>query len=161
MPLSSEILFCFWVFFFFSKWCLEIIFLGIPGVDRCLSVFVLIFCLLVLWDQQLPYIIGWWKKLGCSWNQQFPIVRTSFFHAKQLWFVQCILSVQFSHSVVSNSLWPHEPQHTRPPCPSQTPWVYSNTCPLSQWCHPAISSSVFRFSSCLQSFPAPGSFSMS
>ena len=54
-------------------------------------------------------------------------------------------SVQFSHSVASNSLWPHEPQHTRPPCPSPTPGVHPNPCPLSQWCHPAISSSVVPF----------------
>ena len=71
------------------------------------------------------------------------------------------VSVQFSHSVVSNSLWPHRPQHAMPPCPSPTPRVYSNTCPLSQWCHPIISSSVVPFSSCLQSFPASGSFPMS
>ena len=67
-------------------------------------------------------------------------------------------SVQFSHSVMSDSLWPHESQHARPPCPSQTPRVYSNSCPLSGWCHPTISSSVFPFSSCPQSFPASGSF---
>ena len=70
-------------------------------------------------------------------------------------------SVQFSHSVMSNSLRPHKPQHTRPPCPSPTPGVHPNPCPLSQWCHPAISSSVIPFSSCLQSFPASGSFQMS
>ena len=72
-------------------------------------------------------------------------------------------SVQFSRSVVSDSLRPHEPQHTRPPCPSPTPGVYSNSCPLSQWCHPAISSSssVVPFSSCPQSLPASGSFQMS
>jgi len=70
-------------------------------------------------------------------------------------------SVQFSRSVVSNSLWPHGLQHTRPPCPSPTPGVYSNSCPLSRWCHPTISSSVVPFSSCLQSFPASGSFQMS
>ena len=70
-------------------------------------------------------------------------------------------SVQFSHSVMSDSLWPHGVQHTRPPCPSPTPRVYSNSCPLSQWCHPTISSSVIPFSSCLQSFPASGSFQMS
>ena len=58
-------------------------------------------------------------------------------------------SVQFSRSVVSNSLRPNEPQHTRPPCPSPTPEVYPNSCPLSQWCHPTISSSVVPFSSCL------------
>ena len=70
-------------------------------------------------------------------------------------------SVQFSRSVVSDSLWPHEPQHARPPCPSPTPKAYPNSCPLSQWRHPAISSSVIPFSSCPQSFPASGSFQMS
>ena len=70
-------------------------------------------------------------------------------------------SVQFSHSVVSNSLQPHGPQHTRPPCPSPTPGIYPSSCPLSRWCHPTISSSVVPFSSCLQSFPASGSFQMS
>ena len=72
-----------------------------------------------------------------------------------------ISSVQFSLSVVSDSLWPHGQQHARPPCPSPTPGVYSNSGPLSQWFHPAISYSVVPFSSCLQSFPAPGSFQMS
>ena len=67
-----------------------------------------------------------------------------------------LLSVQFSRSVVSDSLWHHEPQQARPPCPSPTPGVYSNPCPLSQWCHPTISSSVISFS-CPQSFPASGS----
>ena len=62
---------------------------------------------------------------------------------------------------MSNSLWPHELQHARPPCQSQTPRVYSNSCPLSWWCHPTISSSVVTFSSCPQSFPASGSFQMS
>ena len=71
-----------------------------------------------------------------------------------------VLTFQFS-SVVSDSLRPHESQHTRPPCPSPTPGVYSNSCPLSQWCHPTISSSVVPFSSCPQSFPASGSFPMS
>ena len=69
--------------------------------------------------------------------------------------------VQFSRSVVSNSLRLHGLQHARPPCPSPTPRVYSNSCPLSQWWHPAISSSVFPFSSHLQSFPASRSFQMS
>jgi len=67
-------------------------------------------------------------------------------------------SVQYSRSVVSDSLWPCESQHTRPPCLSPTPRVHSNSCPLSQWYHPAISSSVFPFSSCPQSLPASGSF---
>ena len=70
-------------------------------------------------------------------------------------------SVQFSHSVMSDSLWPHESEHARPTCPSQTPRVYSNSCPSSRWCHPAISSSVVPFSSCPQSLPASGSFPMS
>ena len=70
-------------------------------------------------------------------------------------------SVQFSHSVVSDSFWPHESQHTRLPCPSPTPGVYPNSCPLSRWCHPTISSSVVPFSSCLQSFPTSESFQMS
>ena len=69
--------------------------------------------------------------------------------------------VQFSCSVVSDSLQPHGPQHTRPPCPSSTPGVHPNPCPLSWWCHPTISSSVIPFSSYLQSFPESGSFPMS
>ena len=68
---------------------------------------------------------------------------------------------QFSGSVVSDSLRPHGLQHARPPCPSPTPKAYSNSCPLSQWCHPTISSSVIPFFSHLQSFPASGSFPMS
>ena len=67
-------------------------------------------------------------------------------------------SVQFSRSLVSDSLQPHGLQHPRPPCPSPTPGAYSNSCPLSQWYHPTVSSSVVPFSSCLQSFPASGSF---
>ena len=70
-------------------------------------------------------------------------------------------SVQFSHSVMSDSLRPHELQHARPPCPSPTTRACSNSCPLSRWCHPAISSSVVPFSSCPQSLPASESFPMS
>ena len=70
-------------------------------------------------------------------------------------------SVQFSCSVVSDSLWPHESQHSRPPCPWPTPGVHSNSCPPSRWCHPAISSSVVPFSFCPQSLPASESFQMS
>ena len=72
-----------------------------------------------------------------------------------------LCSVQFSHSVMSDSLRPYGLQHARPPCPSPTPSACSNSCPLSQWCHPIISSSVIPFSSHLQSFPASGSFQMS
>ena len=70
-------------------------------------------------------------------------------------------SVQFSRSVMSHSLWPHGLQHTRPPCPSPTPRVYSNSCPSSRWCHPTTASSVVPFSSCPQSFSASGSFPVS
>ena len=70
-------------------------------------------------------------------------------------------SVHFSRSVMSNALRSHGLQHTRPLCPSPTPRVYPNSCPLSRWCHPTIPSSGIPFSSCLQSFPASGSFQMS
>ena len=72
-----------------------------------------------------------------------------------------VSSVQYSHSVVSYALWPHVSQHARPHSPSPTPGVYSNSCPSSQWCHPAISSSLVPFSSCPQSLPASESFPMS
>ena len=75
---------------------------------------------------------------------------------ENLWLV-----VQFSCSVMSDSLWPHGLQHARPPCPSPIPRVHPNQCPSSRWCHPAISSSVIPFSSCPQSFPASGSFPVS
>ena len=79
---------------------------------------------------------------------------------------QCLLTLIHTLSSVqslsvSDSLWPHESQHARPSCPSPTPGVHSNSCPSSQWCHPAISSSVIPFSSCPQSLPASGSFPMS
>ena len=76
-------------------------------------------------------------------------------------FLSCDLGISSVHSVMSDSLRLHGPQHARPPCPSPTPGVYPNSCPLSWWCHPTISSSVIPFSSCLQSFPASGSFQMS
>ena len=77
-----------------------------------------------------------------------------------LWSLWKYIVFQLSHSVVSDSLRPHESQHARPPCPSPTPGVYSNSCPSSRWCHPAISSSVVPFS-CPQSLPASGSFPVS
>ena len=77
------------------------------------------------------------------------------------WDIKTFSSVQLSHSVIPDSLWAHELQHTRPPCPSPTPIVHSNSCPSSQWWHPAISSSVIPFSSCPQSLPASGSFPVS
>ena len=82
-------------------------------------------------------------------------------HSDQVWKIKTkLLLVQFS-SVASDSLWPHGLQHARLLCPSPTPRACSNSCPSSWWCHLTISSSVVPFSSCLQSFPASGSFQMS
>ena len=91
---------------------------------------------------------------------QFKMAGQVFTYTTSLSLVQ-FNSVQFTPSVVSDSLWPHELQHTRPPCPSPAPGVYPNPCPSSRWCRPTISSSIVPFSSCPQSFPAPGSFPMS
>ena len=85
--------------------------------------------------------------------------RQTFGHPVFIWIVPA--SVEFSHSAVSDSLWPHGPQHARPLCPSPTTRVYSNSCPLTRWCHPTISSSVISLSCHLQSFPGSGSFQMS
>ena len=100
----------------------------------------------------IPCIVGC---LGASWAfiHSMPIAPSSCDNPK-------CLSVQFSRSVVSDSLQPHESQHARPPCPSPTPGVHSNSRPSSRWCHPANSSSVIPFSSCPQSLPASGSFPM-
>ena len=101
-------------------------------------------------DRCFPFGMG----TVCAWRQEREI------HSWPI--LNLFISVQFNHSVVSDSLWPHGlQQYTRPPCPSPTPGVYSNSCPLSQWCHPTTSSSVVPFSSHLQSFPASGSFQMS
>ena len=91
-------------------------------------------------------------------NRYMQIKTTMRYHLTPLKMAITKSSVQFSPSVVSNCLWPHELQHTRPPCPSPTPRVHPNLCPLSQWCHPTISSSATLFSSCPQSFPVSGSF---
>ena len=88
-------------------------------------------------------------------------MRVNWYTLHRICSYDCDVMLVFSHSVVSDSLRPHELQHTRPPCPSPTPRVYPKSCPLSWWCHPTISSSVVPFSSCLQSFPASGSFPMS
>ena len=97
------------------------------------------------------WFLGVWLRFGFTFKQ--------FIYCSGV--CQMFSSVQFSHSVVSDSLRPHEPQHARPPCPSPTPGVHPNPCPLSQWCHTTISSSVVTFSSCPQSFPASVSFPMS
>ena len=104
---------------------------------------------------------------GRSWGLESCCFSLTWLGARDIdILVSCILihisiSVQFSYSVMSNSLQPHESQHARPLCPSSTPGVHSNSCPSSRWCHPAISSSVIPFSSCPQSLPASESFPMS
>ena len=122
----------------------------------------------------IPYIgrqiLNLWtsRKVRCShfWFDFLTTIKLRAASMKDNWsgryvkyFILLISSVsQFRSSVMSDYLWPHESQHTRPPRPSPTPGVYSNSCPSSQWCHPAISSSVVPFSSCSQSLPASGSF---
>ena len=90
-------------------------------------------------------VTEWWYEADCVSTHYIPQVQFRSVH----------------HSWVSDALWPHEPQHARPPCASPTPRVHPNPCPLSQWCHPTISSSVVPFLSCPQSFPATGSFQIS
>ena len=94
-------------------------------------------------------------------NQELPDVQAGFRKGRGTRDQRLFSSVQFSRSVMSDSSWPHESQHARPPCPSPTPGVHSDSRPSSQWCHPAISSSVVPFSSCPQSLPASASFPMS
>ena len=89
------------------------------------------------------------------------LLRSNNMEKRKLIQIATLFLVQFSSSVVSNSLWSHELQHARPPCPSPSPRAYSNSCLSTQWCHPTISSSTVPFSSRLQSFPASGSFQMS
>ena len=92
----------------------------------------------------------------------YPLLKEGYCSSPILWHCCLFLPlVQFSRSVVSDSLQPRESQHARPPCPSPTPGVHSDSCPSSQWCHPAISSSVVPFSSCPQSLPASESFPIS
>ena len=119
--------------------------------------------------------LGHSLKLSClnssKWNlanfqDKWPvskILKRQFSLFEYVWIFRKLVdsSVQFSRSVMSNSLRPHELQHAMPPCPSPTPGVHPNPCLLSWWCHPIISSSVVPFSSCPQSFPASGSFQMS
>ena len=104
-------------------------------------------------------VVFWFCSYGCfiRISQHFKIIQVQLTPS---WFV-CLSSVQFSRSNMSNSLWPHELQHASPPCPSPPPGAYPNSCPLSRWCCPTVSSSVIPFSFRLQSFPASGSFPMS
>ena len=106
-------------------------------------------------ESQLPGFC--WRKSTCTQITEVTPTGESIHSQMHCW----VVPIQFSHSVVSDSLRPHGLQHARPPCPSPTPGVYSNSYPLSRWCRLTISSSVVPFSSRLQSFPASGSFQMS
>ena len=94
-------------------------------------------------------------------NRQNPHWTNQFLLVLILILALVLIFNQFSCSVVSDSLWPHESQHASPPCPLPTPGVQPNPCPLSRWCHPTISCCIVPFSSCPQSLPAAGSFQMS
>ena len=119
-----------------------------------------------------------WRDIFCQWIDKLNVVKVSHsqiyiqiksnlnqiplcFYMSETWQADSKFTLLFSHLVVSDSLWPQGLQHNMLPCPSSTPGACSNSFPLSQWCHPTISSSVILFSSCLQSFPASGSFPVS
>ena len=102
-----------------------------------------------------------WQIIGAQKPGRITVASSHFHYPEQVTGSKSEGSAQFSHSVMSDSLWPQEPQQARPPGPSPTPGACSNSCPSSRWCHPTISSSVISPSSCLQSFPASGSFQMS
>ena len=124
------------------------------------------FCLPFAWNIFFhPLTFSLYVSLGLKWVSCRQYIYGSYFciHSASMClsvgaFNPFTFKVQFSCLVVSDSLWPHGLQHTKPPCPSPIPGVYSNSFPLSRWCHPTISSSVIPFSSCFQSFPASGSF---
>ena len=121
------------------------------------------FCFMCLLLQGANKAQGWEERWGRR-KELLVIGSLSYYLSLMrtwIWAWHELSSVQFSHSVMSDSLRPHESQHTRLPCQSPTPRVYSNPCPLSQWCHPAISSPVVPFSSCPQPLPASGSFPVS
>ena len=117
-----------------------------------------------------PFLPRWYPKVCSKWSlfeysrkctESSHVLLESSTSLLPFLFLFNISSVQLSHSVVSDSLRPHDSHHARPPCPSPTPGVHSDSCPSSQWCHPSISFSVVPFSSCPQYIPASGSFLMS
>ena len=139
-------------------------------------IYVSIFVQVTYWFDSLksgsampPALVFFLRIVFATWgpfyfHSNFTIICFSYMkYAIDLWLVyrNVRVLVQFSHSVVSNSLWPYESHHARSPCPSPSPGVHSDSHPSSQWCHPAISSSVVPFSFCHQSLPASKSFPMS
>ena len=119
------------------------------------------FCLSICWWTYAWYPYLGYYEISCQQHETELSLWDPDFSSFEWYTGVQISSVQFSRSVVSHSLRPHEPQYTRPPCPSPTPRVQPNSCPSSRWCNPAISSSVVPFSSCPQSFPASGCFPVS
>jgi len=153
----------------------------IPSISTLLRVLIINGCwiLLKVFLNVLRWLYVWLLELKSSYYLLIEwFILNSFYYLLKIFYliivdlqyctfqmynelIQLYTSVKFSYSVVSDSLQPHEPQHARPPSPSPTPRVHPNPRPLSHWCHPIISSSVFPFSSYSQSFPASGSFSVS
>ena len=128
----------------------------IPSLKK---MYIQILCLFSIWLAFYCWIV---RVLCIFWSPLSDISFANIFsHFVSFFSLSWFSSVQFSRSVVSDSLWPHELQHTRPPCPSPTPRVHSNSCSSSWWCHPAILSSVVPFSSCPHSLQASGTFPMS
>ena len=136
-----------------------------------MSLLTIVWLFLLPWNLSLTFLLEDYA-IDCSprktifnhlqnanWNVSM-LAKARVYHSLRI-ILESSLLYQFSFSVMSDSLQPHGLQHARHPCPSLTPWVSSNSYPLSWWCHPTISSSVVPFSSCLQSFPASGSFQMS
>jgi len=116
---------------------------------------LLVFCILLFFSLQCSFKMAFLSLLAIVWNSPFNLICL---YLSPLPFASLLFSVQISCSVVSDSLWPHESQHARPPCPSPTSGVHSNSRLSSRWCHPTISSSVVPFSSCPQTLPASESF---
>ena len=119
-----------------------------------------------LWILLLLSLFCWGNRGTEKWNNLSRIIQLIIQPSQEsnphgVFFFNQFYSVQFSRSVVSDSLWPRGLQHARLPCPSPTPEACSNSCPSSRWCHPTISASVIPFPSCLQSFPTSGSFPIS
>ena len=127
------------------------------------SLLYLLVCFLIFFDFHLIFsLILIWHQHLLLFNSAYPFFTTISLASISKWIhFSIVSSVQFSRTVMSDSLRPHEQQHTRPPCPSPTPRVHAGSRSSSQWCHPAISSSVVPFSSCFQSLPASESFLMS
>ena len=158
------LIFSYWFYFFHLQYCIHQLLLFFIFYSSLLKICNFSLSILFLSSWIIPLIVtrnsfmgGLPMSLSCP-----SMVFIFFLHLKHIplpsHFVSISSCITAAQSVMPDFLWPHGLQHTRRPCPSLSPWVYSNSCPLSQWCHPTISSSVVLFSSCPQSFPASGFF---